>query len=341
MFNGEEIAVRCFVCLALATIWSGSAGAEPGVTWKFREPSVASKPIDSAVKDYAQQHRPTAIMVVQGDRVLATSGDVTRKVNVRSVRKSLLSALFGIAIERSQVNIDNTLDQLGVDDIAPSLTPEEKQATVRQLLMSRSGVYHPAAYETREQRLARPARGAHSPGAFWYYNNWDFNALGAIYEKATGETAFKGFESLIAGPIGMEDFTAYDGTFIGDGSSLYRAYVFKMSARDLARFGLLFLNKGRWNTAQIVPSQWVADSTRVYSETDRKGRGYGYLWWALDAQSWGDGAALAAGYGGQLIAVLPEKRLVVVEVVELDRNQKGVGATDFLDLVRKIATFVQ
>ena len=122
----------------------------------------------------------------------------------------------------------------------------------------------------------------------------------------------------------MEDFTAYDGTFIGDGSSLYRAYVFDMSARDLARFGLLFLNKGRWNGAQIIPSQWVTDLTRIYSETDRTGRGYGDLWWVLDAKSWGDGAALASGYGGQLIAILPEKRLVVVEVVELDRNRKGI-----------------
>jgi CubicO group peptidase (beta-lactamase class C family) len=324
------------------TIWSGSANAEPGATWRFLDPGAAghAAPIDSAVKDYTRQHQPTAIMVVQNDLVLATAGDITRKVNVRSVRKSLLSALFGIAIERGRVNIDNTLDRLGVDDNAPSLTPEEKQATVRQLLMSRSGVYHPAAYETREQKLARPARGAHPPGTFWYYNNWDFNTLGAIYEKATGENAFKGFESLIARPIGMEDFTAHDGTFIGDGSSLYRAYVFNMSARDLARFGLLYLNKGRWNAAQIIPPQWVTDSTRAHSETDRKDRGYGYLWWILDAKSWGDGAILASGYGGQLIAILPEKRLVVVEVVELDRNSTGVKTMDFLDLVRKIATAV-
>ncbi len=334
--------MRCLVLVAMVTIWSGAAGAEPGITWNFVDPSAAAHaaPIDGAVKDYARKHRPTAIMVVQDDHVLATSGDITRKVNVQSVRKSLLGALFGIAIERSQINIDNTLDQLGVDDTAPSLKPEEKQATVRQLLMSRSGVYHPAAYETREQRLARPARGAHPPGTFWYYNHWDFNALGAIYEKATGQNAFKGFESLIARPIGMEDFTAQDGTFTGDGSSLYRAYVFNMSARDLARFGLLFLNKGRWNGAQIVPSGWVADSTRGYSETDRKGRGYGYLWWALDAKSWGDGATLASGYRGQLIAILPKQRLVVVEVVELDRNHKGIGTTDFLELVRSIATFV-
>jgi CubicO group peptidase (beta-lactamase class C family) len=332
--------MRCLVLFTIVTVWSSAASAEPGVTWKFLGASAAAyaAPISSAVEDYARQHRPTAIMVAQN--VVATSGDIARKVNVRSVRKSLLSALFGIAVERGQIDIDKTLGQLGVDDTAPSLTPEEKQATVRQLLMSRSGVYHPAAYETREQKLARPARGAHPPGTFWYYNNWDFNTLGAIYEKATGENVFRGFERLISRPIGMEDFTAYEGIFIGDSSSLYPAYVFSMSARDLARFGLLFHNMGRWNGLKIVPSRWVAESTRAYSGTDRKDREYGYLWWILEANVWGERAILASGYGGQLIAILPEKRLVVVEVVELDGNSNGVRTTDFLDLVGKITKLV-
>jgi CubicO group peptidase (beta-lactamase class C family) len=150
----RQIAMRCLVLFTIVTVWSSAASAEPGVTWKFLGASAAAyaAPISSAVEDYARQHRPTAIMVAQN--VVATSGDIARKVNVRSVRKSLLSALFGIAVERGQIDIDKTLGQLGVDDTAPSLTPEEKQATFRQLLMSRSGVYHPAAYETREQKLA-------------------------------------------------------------------------------------------------------------------------------------------------------------------------------------------
>jgi len=142
--------------------------------------------------------------------VVATSGDVSRKVNVRSVRKSFLSALYGVAIERGQIKLESTLAQLGIDDTAPSLAPEEKQATVRQLLMARSGVYHPAGYETQDQKLMRPPRGAHPPGTFWYYNNWDFNALGTIYQKQTGSDIFDSFDKVIARPIGMQDFTADD-----------------------------------------------------------------------------------------------------------------------------------
>lgn len=320
---------------------SGWASAEPGIEWRFLGAAGPTQlsPVQGAVQSYARKYRPTAVMIVQDGVVAATSGDVARKVNVRSVRKSLLSALFGIAIDRGQIKLESSLGQLGIDDTAPSLTADEKLATVRQLLMARSGVYHPAAYETGEQKAARPPRGAHPPGTFWYYNNWDFNALGTIYERTTGSNIFDSFEKLIAHPIGMQDFAAHDGTFIGDGSSLHRAYVFSMSARDLARFGLLFLNKGQWNGVSVVPSQWTAESTKAYSQTDRKDRGYGYLWWTLDAGAWGRDAIFASGYGGQLIVIVPEKRLIAVQVVELDESQKGIHSATFLDLVRQVATF--
>jgi CubicO group peptidase (beta-lactamase class C family) len=342
-----------FFCAIVLLAWSaavvnagaGSAiAADPASFWKFVQPDAApshAAAIDDAVRDFARQHRPTAVMVVQDDRILATSGDITRKVSINSVRKSLLGALVGIAVERGQLDIDDTLDRLGIDDSPPSLTTKEKQATVRHLLMSRSGVYHLANYESRDMRVSRPPRGSHAPGTFWYYNNWDFNALGTIHEKATGESVFRSFEALIARPTEMQDFAVQDGTLLGDGSSIHRAYAFKMTARDLARFGLLFLDKGKWSGAQIVPSHWVMESTRAHSETDRPGRGYGYLWWTLDAAEWGEGAALAAGYGGQLVVIVPQKRLVAVELVELDRNVAGIRTADFLTLVRGIVDLLR
>jgi CubicO group peptidase (beta-lactamase class C family) len=138
----------------------------------------------------------------------------------------------------------------------------------------------------------------------------------------------------------MQDFTAGDGRFVAESASLHRAYLFHMSARDLARFGLLYLDKGRWNGAPIVPSRWVAESTRAYSQTGHKDRGYGYLWWVLDADTWGGDAILAAGHGGQLMAVLPAQRLIVVQVVASTRDGQGIGTSDFLDLVRTISTAI-
>ena len=83
----------------------------------------------------------------------------------------------------------------------------------------------------------RPARGSHEPGTFWYYNNWDFNALGTIYEHATGTGIYDALDRLIAKPIGMQDYRPEDGVYFPGAASIHRAYPLRMSARDLARFG--------------------------------------------------------------------------------------------------------
>ena len=90
--------------------------------------------------------------------------------------------MIGIAVSERKIDLNDTLAKLHIDDSPPSLSAEEKRATVRQLLQARSGVYHVANYETEGERNLRPERGSHAPGTFWYYNNWDFNALGAIYD---------------------------------------------------------------------------------------------------------------------------------------------------------------
>ena len=127
------------------------------------------------------------------------------------MRKSLLNALYGIAVAEGKIDINRTLADIGIDDRAPSLSDAERQATVRDLLMSRSGIYHPVAYEAPDQKVRRPPRDSHAHGSFWYYNNWDFNVLGFIYERLTGGRIFQDFEALIARPLGMEDFKASDG----------------------------------------------------------------------------------------------------------------------------------
>lgn len=61
---------------------------------------------------------------------------------------------------------------------------------------------------------ARPGRGSHTPGTFFYYNNWDFNVLGTIFEQTTGKRIFDTFYEEIAQPIGMEDFSPIDCTYV-------------------------------------------------------------------------------------------------------------------------------
>jgi hypothetical protein len=106
----------------------------------------------------------------------------------------------------------------------------------------------------------------------------------------------------------MEDFLPSDGRYAYDDASDHPAYVLHFSARDLARFGWLYLNKGKWRDKQVVPEAWVAESTKPYSETDR-GTSYGYLWWVAPRNvqfrtEVGPGAFSARGNGGQYVMVI-------------------------------------
>src|SRR5260370_12704135 len=137
------------VSLAMALIGAppGFAGAQPvfpGQTWENADPVKMgwSLPKLKTAKAYAEEIGSSAVMIVQDGRVIASWGDVQRKMQIYSVRKSLLSALYGIAVAKKQVDLKKTLAELGIDDKPPSLAAAEKKATVRDLLMARSGVYH-------------------------------------------------------------------------------------------------------------------------------------------------------------------------------------------------------
>jgi CubicO group peptidase (beta-lactamase class C family) len=331
--------MRLIVFAAVSFVTAVLAGGVSAQPWQNTDPASAGWSIDrlKAAQDYATSLKPTAVMVVQDGKVIASWGHVSRKVNVASVRKSLLSALYGIAVAERRIDLGSTLADLGIDDKRPALTATEKQATIRDLLMARSGIYHVAAYETADIRQKRPERGRHAPGAFWFYNNWDFNALGTIYRQQTGEDIFQSFAQRIAQPIGMQDFSARDGRYVAERHSSHPAYPLRLSARDAARFGQLFLDGGRWSGRQVIPASWVKASTTAYSSTDRGSMGYGYLWWTLNTDVFGPGAALATGYGGQAIAIVPSKHLVVAQTVDPAQNAKGVRTSHFIKLLQQLA----
>ena len=272
-----------------------------------------------------------AFFLVYKGKVLAAFGDVTADFQCHSVRKSFLSALYGIHIAKGTIDLEATLAELGIDDSQP-LTETEKQAQVIDLLMARSGVYLEAACESPDMKEARPERGSHAPGTFWYYNNWDFNALGTIFRQQTGRDIFDEFKSKIARPIGMQDFkTSRCAYFFERALSDHPCYVFRMSARDRARFGQLFLQGGRWGKRQIIPDTWVDESTRAYSNTESftqtPGQYYGYMWWVLSKRFFAaqnpdrrlrhlSGFA-ASGYRGQSIMVLPDAEMVIVTAADV------------------------
>jgi CubicO group peptidase (beta-lactamase class C family) len=322
----------------------GQSGSVPALEWqRMVAPEQAgwqSKDLDK-IHLYVEEIGSTSAMIVQHGVVVAAWGDVSHKSNLHSCRKSLLSALIGIAVAEGKINLDDTLDKLGIDDKNPSLTTEEKQATVRDLLEARSGVYHPAAYETKGMEDDKPPRGSHAPGTFWYYNNWDFNALGFIYETATGEKIFDAYYRRIAQPIGMQDFKARDGEYIRSFDSRFPAYTFDMSARDFARFALLYLHGGRWNDTQVVPAEWLRASIQPYSDTESGG--YGYLWWTGASASgpkpriiFPRSSYWAEGHLGQYAVIVPSLDLILVNRLDDRQSKRVIHKQQIAQLVRLV-----
>ena len=122
---------------------------------------------------------------------------------MHSVRKSIVSVLYGIAIERGLVDQTATLAELGIDD-EPPLTAQERSATIDHILASTSGIYHESVRD--DDADGHPEPGSHSPGEQFHYNNWGFNAAGGIIEGLIGMTLGEAFQEWIARPIGMQDF---------------------------------------------------------------------------------------------------------------------------------------
>jgi CubicO group peptidase (beta-lactamase class C family) len=265
----------------------------------------------AATRHLADSLKSTAFIALQNGRLVAEWGATSKRISVHSVRKSLVSALYGIAVGRGLIDIDLTLADLGIDDHDPPLSTLEKQATLTHLLQARSGVYH---LSVTDDNGPRPKRGEHEPGAEFFYNNWSFNALGGIFESLTGITLGDAFLEWIAEPTGMQDFRARDVVYTSGKESLFPAYRFWMSGRDLARFGQLYLQRGRWGDQQVIPESWIDESIARHTAFD-DGSGYGYMWWILP-----DSSYLAVGTGDQRVYVDPGRDLVIVNRVDTGRG---------------------
>lgn len=265
-----------------------------------------------------------AFIAVKNDSVLATWGEIDLPIMTHSARKSIMSVLYGIAIEKGYLRLDQTLAQLNIDDHKAPLTTLEKTCTIRDLLMSCSGIYIEASGETQEMKDARPKRGQHKPGEFFYYNNWGFNVLGTIFEKQTQLSIGQAIEEWLSKPLGMKHFRADFVAYRQQDYTEHRQYIIYLSAEDMARIGMMMANGGRWQGKQIVSESWVKESTQPYSK-DTGGNApcdmYSYLWWndTHNQTFW------ASGWGGQFMIVDKKHQIVVVSRNDTGRSKIQQG----------------
>ena len=337
---GRRITTALVVLLVLSFAYPISSalaeGRVPGENWqRYEDPSQAGfdpSQLEEA-REVWESLPSSAFMVVADGAVVASWGDVSRRFKCHSVRKSFLSALYGIYWDRGEIELNKTLADLGIDDQPDSLLETEKTARILDLLKARSGVFHPAAYAGRTDSLPRGSQG---PGRYFAYNNWDFNTLAAILQKETGDDVFEAFDRHFAKPLGMTQWRGSDGYYHYErDKSQYPAYPFRLSAQDAARFGLLFARRGVWGDQRILSEHWVRRSSVLYSIDDAV-MGYGFMWWvSREPRFERYGMYSALGVGNQMIAVLPEIDVVIVNRANT-YDGEGTPLADLLDLIEQV-----
>jgi len=340
-----------FLMAALPAVDSPSAApAEPvfpAEDWSYHaspeEAGYDSEALGRMLRFVRDEAHTTGLMVVVGGEVLVAGGDVEELSYIASCRKSVLAMLYGNYVADGTIDLDRSLEDLGMDDLG-GLLPLEKTATVRHLITARSGVYHPAS-NGGDSSADAPPRGSQDPGTYFLYNNWDFNAAGAAFERMTGTDIFDALRDDLAIPLGMQDFDRSRQRKTGDlTKSRNPAYHMWLSTRDMARLGYVMLRGGRWHDRQVIPAGWVKEMIRVTTPVEQmqpernrsRGFGYGVMWWIWDgdrATGAFEGAYTAKGYMGQFITVLPALDMVVAHKTKADygRTTSWTAYREILD----------
>lgn len=320
--------------LALLSLIAGPLAAQeavvPGASWEridrrpsaLRDAGWRPEVLRQAADALRDDSNATGVVVAHRGRMVLRYGDVEDLSYVASVRKSILAMLYGKYVADGTIDLSLTLEDLGIDDVG-GLSEREKQATVEHLITARSGIYHPGSNGGDDLANA-PERDSQEPGSYMLYNNWDFNAAGAVFEELTAEDIHDELERQLAIPLQFEDWDR--GAQMKSGNpqrSRNLAYHMWISTRDMARIGHLMLNKGRWGRKQVLPAGWsdrITTAVTPLAEMNPAGRreryfGYGMMWWVWDGPGRAEGpfagAYTARGAWGQWITVLPALDLVV------------------------------
>ena len=176
--------------------------ASPGAAWeKITPESVGySSARFDALTAWLKTGFTTSLVVVVHGKILYQFGDITRASKIASVRKSILSMLYGNYVLSAKIDLEKTVKEIGLDDKQPFL-PIEERAKLVHLLAGRSGIYiipdKPDPHSVDSYQLRR---GSVLPGTHYSYNEWDFNAAGTAFEKLTGKNIYDALEADTRAP---------------------------------------------------------------------------------------------------------------------------------------------
>ncbi|TNF59109.1 MAG: class C beta-lactamase-related serine hydrolase [Rhodobacteraceae bacterium] len=313
-----------------------------------------ARDLPEGAADWIEDRALTSLLVMKDGRIvheeyfLGTSPD-DRRISW-SIAKSYLSALFGVVMAEGAIaSLDDP-----VTKYAPSLAGGAYDgATIRNVLQMASGVTFDEDYLDYNSDINRMGRvlalgglmddfaaalseTEAAPGARWQYVSIDTHVVGMVIRGATGRSIPDLMSEKIMAPLGLEREPYY----VTDGAGV--AFVLgglNLTTRDYARFGQMILQDGMWQGRQVVPADWIRDSTRASAPTRPGAIGYGYQWWIPIGAP--EGEFLGRGIYGQYLYI-DRNRGVVIVVTAADRRFRDPGMNEVnVDMMRAIAAAME
>ena len=244
---------------------------------------------------------------------------------IQSVTKSVTSALFGIAIDKGYIpNIDSKIVDF-FPDYASKFKDKKKQSiTIRNLLIMSSGMKWDESTHAYTDPRNDAANMENSefwleyilsasmdtePGEEFNYNSGITILLSQILEQATGESVEIFAKKYLFNPLGIDTFFWKE---IPDGLTDTESGLY-ISARDFAKIGLLFANKGQWMDKEIISKNWINAIMAPAILTNYPDTYYGFQWWLYsDADEKEIWMQAGIGYGGQHILIIPKHDLLLI-----------------------------
>ncbi|MEZ5196240.1 MAG: serine hydrolase [Bacteroidales bacterium] len=321
-------------------------------TFKFFEPnrneefdipeSFSRKDSYENLDQFLEAKETVAFLVVRNDTLIYenyfSDYDKASVIPSFSVAKTFVSALVGIAIDEGYIYSTSQTITFFLEELS---NPGFDKITIEDLLNMRSGIdfdegyYSPFAdmakyyYGTDLEDYIKNLKVKEVPNLSYDYISVNTLLLSLIVERATNTKLTRYCQEKLWKPMGME-FDASWSIDSEDNQTIKSFCCLNARARDFAKFGRLYLNKGNWNGKQLVPEKWVSKSTSIINDSrDSQNYPYTYQWRVLE-----NGAYFAKGVLGQYIVVFPEKNLIFVR---MGKNYADVDWADFcLEIAKKL-----
>ena len=296
----------------------------------------AGRLADAVAQARALERLDTLILARDGEIAFAESfrgRGLDAPVNVKSVSKSIIAALVGIAIDKEILaGPDQTIGTLFGDRIPEGADPRVAGITVGNLLSMQAGLERTSGrnygrwVQSRDwvaHALSRPFVDA--PGGGMLYSTGSSHLLSAILTRASGHSTLDLARDWLGNPLGIE-IPAWDrdpqGIYFGGNNMA-------LSPRALLQFGELYRRGGDVDGRRILPEAWVQTSWTPRTRSVFSGDGYGYGWFLRDVGG-GRMAAYARGFGGQYVIVIPSLAMTIVIISDTDTRLRVDGYGDAL-----------